>query len=98
MHVVHVALEAGATQAVGKAWGLEALMAVLEVMREGGSMADLDVTYGVGEASELWVEVFEPLKRAEEARKRKREVEDEDGDGGRGAKEAKLDGEVALVR
>jgi len=71
VHVVHVALEAGATQAVGKAWGLETIMEMLEVMGEveeatgksGAGMEGLTMTYGVGEASELWTEVFEPLKR-----------------------------------
>jgi len=75
VHVVHVALEAGATQAVGKAWGLETLMEMLEVMgrveeatgKEGRGMEGVTLTYGVGEASELWTEVFEPLKRKEES-------------------------------
>jgi m7GpppX diphosphatase len=64
IHVVHVMLEAGATQAVGKAWGLEGIMQMLEVMEgtEKG-MNDVTMTYGLGEASELWNEVFEPLKR-----------------------------------
>lgn len=57
-------LEAGATQAVGKAWGLEAIMQMLEVMEgTGKGMEDVTMTYGLGEASELWNEVFEPLKR-----------------------------------
>ena len=66
IHVVHTALEAGATQAVGKAFGLENLIAMIEGMKGGGEnevgMADIELTYGVGEASELWTEVFGPLK------------------------------------
>ena len=26
-------------------------------------MADVELTYGIGEASELWADVFDPLKR-----------------------------------
>jgi m7GpppX diphosphatase len=54
--------EAGATQAVGKAFGLENLIGVLEGLGEGRGMSDLDLTYTLGEASELWTEVFGPLK------------------------------------
>ncbi|OBT90541.1 hypothetical protein VE02_00971 [Pseudogymnoascus sp. 03VT05] len=64
IHVVHVALEAGATQAVGKAIGFESLISQLETM-PGGEEAGLDsvsLTYGLGESSELWIDVFEPLK------------------------------------
>ena len=64
VHVVHVALEAGATQAVGKAWGFEVLVEWLENM-EGGHEAGLDkvsLTYGLGERSELWEKVFGVLK------------------------------------
>jgi len=65
MHIVHVALEAGATQATGKAIGLESIISQLESM-EGGGEAGMDVialTYTVGEASELWTDIFEPLKK-----------------------------------
>ncbi|KFY81787.1 hypothetical protein V500_11093 [Pseudogymnoascus sp. VKM F-4518 (FW-2643)] len=64
VHVVHVALEAGATQSVGKAIGFESLISQLETM-PGGEEAGLDsvsLTYGLGESSELWIDVFEPLK------------------------------------
>lgn len=64
IHVVHVALEAGATQSVGKAIGFESLISQLETM-PGGEEAGLDsvsLTYGLGESSELWIDVFEPLK------------------------------------
>jgi m7GpppX diphosphatase len=62
VHVVHVMFEAGATQAVGKAFGLENLIGQLEGMADGKSMADVSMGYHLGEASELWKEVFGPLK------------------------------------
>ncbi|KAL8338936.1 hypothetical protein RB598_007307 [Gaeumannomyces tritici] len=65
IHIVHVQLEAGATQATGKAVGLESIMAQLESMG-GGEDAGMDsvpLSYTLGEASELWTEVYEPLKR-----------------------------------
>jgi m7GpppX diphosphatase len=64
---VHTALDAGATQAVGKAFGLENVVEWLEAL-EGGAEAglqDVTITYTVGEESELWREVWEPLKRRE---------------------------------
>ena len=53
-------LEAGATQATGKAFGLENLISQLETMAGGddASMADVSLTYYLGEASELWEDVF----------------------------------------
>ncbi|KAF2197167.1 scavenger mRNA decapping enzyme [Delitschia confertaspora ATCC 74209] len=65
IHIVHVALEAGATQAIGKALGLENIISQLETMAGGpeAGMADVELTYQVGEASELWMSVFEPLKK-----------------------------------
>ncbi|KAL1645161.1 hypothetical protein SLS58_003866 [Diplodia intermedia] len=65
VHIVHVALEAGATQATGKALGLENIISQLEHMAgpaDTAGMADLSLTYTVGEASELWTEIFEPLR------------------------------------
>ncbi|KAJ5779220.1 Scavenger mRNA decapping enzyme N-terminal [Penicillium paradoxum] len=64
IHVVNVMLEAGATQATGKAFGLENLISQLETMTGDGdaSMADVDLTYYLGEASELWTDIFKPLK------------------------------------
>lgn len=67
IHVVHVALEAGATQATGKAIGLESILSQLETMAgddDDVGMDSVTLCYTVGEASELWTEVFEPLKRA----------------------------------
>lgn len=66
IHIVHVQLEAGATQAVGKAIGLDSIIDQLEHMA-GGEDAGMDqvtLSYTVGEASELWSEVFKPLKTA----------------------------------
>jgi m7GpppX diphosphatase len=64
IHIVHVALEAGATQATGKAIGLESIIAQLEVMTgdDEAGMDSVALTYTVGEASEIWTEIFEPLK------------------------------------
>jgi m7GpppX diphosphatase len=65
IHIVHVALESGATQATGKAIGLESIMEQLELMA-GDAEVGMDavaLNYTVGEASELWTEVFAPLKK-----------------------------------
>jgi m7GpppX diphosphatase len=66
IHIVHVQLEAGATQATGKAVGLESIIEQLEVMQGGddAGMEGVTLGYTLGEASELWTEVFEPLKRS----------------------------------
>jgi m7GpppX diphosphatase len=58
-------LEAGATQATGKAFGLENIISQLETMSGGddASMADVSLTYYLGEASELWTDIYEPLKK-----------------------------------
>ncbi|KPM39785.1 hypothetical protein AK830_g6789 [Neonectria ditissima] len=64
IHIVHVALEAGATQATGKAVGLESIMETLGAMAgdDEAGMDGISMSYTLGEASELWTEVFEPLK------------------------------------
>ena len=66
IHIVHVMLEAGATQTTGKAFGLENIISQLESLAGGdeAGLADVSVTYYLGEASELWMNIFEPLKRA----------------------------------
>lgn len=57
-------LEAGATQATGKAFGLENIISQLETMAgEEASMADVSLTYFLGEASELWTDVYASMKR-----------------------------------
>lgn len=64
IHIVHVALEAGGTQATGKAIGLESIIEHLKSMgddQEKG-MDSVSLGYTLGEASELWTEIFEPLK------------------------------------
>nr|POF14991.1 m7gpppx diphosphatase [Quercus suber] len=70
VHVVHVDCEPTATQAVGKALGLDHVLSQLETMGGGedAGMADVQLGYTVGEASELWMEIFEPLKRGTEPR------------------------------
>lgn len=58
-------LEAGSTQATGKAFGLENLVSQLETMSgdDNASLADVNLSYFVGEASELWTDIFAPLKQ-----------------------------------
>ena len=68
IHVVHVMLEATSTQSVGKAVALDSIIEQLEAMA-GGEEAGMDgisLSYTVGEASELWTDIFEPLKRSGE--------------------------------
>lgn len=68
IHVVHVNLDATSTQAVGKALGLDNLISQLESMggTEDAGMQDVGLGYTTGEASELWTEVFLPLKERRE--------------------------------
>jgi len=64
IHIVHAQLEAGATQATGRAIGLDSIIEQLRHMA-GGEDAGMDavsLSYTLGEASELWVEIFAPLK------------------------------------
>ncbi|KAJ4352627.1 hypothetical protein N0V95_004072 [Ascochyta clinopodiicola] len=68
IHIVHVALEAGATQATGKALGLENVISQLDTMA-GGAEAGLEgasLSYHLGERSELWEKVYLPLKEKRE--------------------------------
>lgn len=63
VHIVHINLDASGTQAVGKALSLDNVISQLETMGDTeGSMADVELTYTVGEASELWTEIYLPLK------------------------------------
>lgn len=64
-------LEAGGTQATGKAFGLENIISQLETISGGidASMADINLTYSLGEASELWTEIFLPLKMSDGSRR-----------------------------
>ncbi|KEF51605.1 uncharacterized protein A1O9_12240 [Exophiala aquamarina CBS 119918] len=64
VHVVHVMLEAGTTQSVGKAFGLGNVISQLEGM-DGDGEAGMDATdllYFLGEESELWKKCFGRLK------------------------------------
>jgi m7GpppX diphosphatase len=57
-------LEAGATQATGRAFGLENVISQLETISGGedAGMADVSLTYFLGEANELWTGLFGKLK------------------------------------
>lgn len=76
IHIVHVSLEAGNTQATGKALGLENIISQLETMsdssssnhNQGAGMQDASLTYHVGERSELWEKVYLPLKEGREVK------------------------------
>jgi m7GpppX diphosphatase len=62
IHIVHAMLEAGTTQSVGKAFALDNIIGQLEGMANGRGMADVSLTYFLGEQSELWTEIYKPLK------------------------------------
>ncbi|MCJ1409274.1 hypothetical protein MMC19_003353 [Ptychographa xylographoides] len=64
IHITTTSHEPSATQATLKAFSLPNLIAQLETMAGGpeASLADTSITYTIGEASELWTEVFGPLK------------------------------------
>jgi m7GpppX diphosphatase len=70
IHIVHVALEAGTTQATGKALGLENVIAQLDTMAgdESASLADVSLSYHLGERSELWEKIYLPLKEGREVK------------------------------
>ncbi|KAI0107530.1 HIT-like domain-containing protein [Nemania sp. FL0031] len=65
IHVVHVMLEANSTQSLGKAVGLDSVIEQLESMvgDEEKGMDSISIGYTVGEASDLWTDIFEPLKK-----------------------------------
>lgn len=67
VHVVHVMLETGGTQTVGKAFALDHLISQLEGMGGGEEVGldQVDVSYFVGEESELWKKCFVKLKKGE---------------------------------
>ncbi|KAF2103342.1 scavenger mRNA decapping enzyme [Rhizodiscina lignyota] len=65
IHIVHAMLEAGTTQSVGKAFSLENIISQLEGMPEGKGMADVSLTYFLGEQNELWTNIFLPLKEGQ---------------------------------
>ncbi|KAF9694778.1 hypothetical protein EKO04_007351 [Ascochyta lentis] len=68
IHIVHVALEAGGTQATGKALGLENVISQLDTMAGDGevSLANASLSYHLGERSELWEKIYLPLKEGRE--------------------------------
>ncbi|GAM90174.1 hypothetical protein ANO11243_082140 [Dothideomycetidae sp. 11243] len=62
IHIVSTLLDAGTTQAVGKALDLQLVIAILEALPgDNASMADMDLSYAIGEGSDLWKAVWEPL-------------------------------------
>jgi len=66
VHIVHVGLEPGYTQAVGKAMGLHQVISTLDNLQsDQAGMQDLDLAYTLGEQSELWTRIFGPLKKGE---------------------------------
>jgi m7GpppX diphosphatase len=69
VHIVHVNLDPTATQAVGKALSLDHIISQLANMSgdEGAGMHNVDLSYTIGEASELWTEIFLPLKTKDAA-------------------------------
>ena len=68
IHIVHINLDPNATQALGKALGLENVISQLEMMGGGddAGIADVELTYTIGEESELWSQIFRPLKEGKE--------------------------------
>lgn len=66
MHVATTA-DAGATQANGKAFGLENIISQLETMagEEEAGMKDITISYFAAEGSEIWEKIWGPLKRGE---------------------------------
>ncbi|OTB14317.1 hypothetical protein K445DRAFT_75880 [Daldinia sp. EC12] len=69
IHVVHVMLEATSTQSVGKAIGLDSIIEQLESMSgdEEVGLDSISIGYTVGEESDLWTEIYEPLKNDRKA-------------------------------
>ncbi|KAH6659221.1 HIT-like domain-containing protein [Truncatella angustata] len=66
IHVVHVNLEGTSTQSVGKAIDLDSVVEQLEMMHgdDETGMDTISLGYTVGEESELWTDIFEPLKKS----------------------------------
>ncbi|KAF2719138.1 scavenger mRNA decapping enzyme [Polychaeton citri CBS 116435] len=64
IHVVHINLDPTATQGVGKALALDHIISQLETMAGGddAGMAEVSLTYNVGEASDIWRLIYQPLK------------------------------------
>jgi m7GpppX diphosphatase len=63
IHVVHVLLDSGSTQAVGKAIALESIISQLQTMGgdEDAGMDSVLLTYSIGEEDTMWSDVLEPL-------------------------------------
>lgn len=65
---MHVSLDATGTQATGKALGLDNIISQLETMAGGpdAGMADVELAFTLGEANELWTQIFLPLKQGKQ--------------------------------
>ncbi|KAF2772753.1 HIT-like protein [Teratosphaeria nubilosa] len=70
LHVVHTNVDPATTQAVGKARDFDALISELETMEgvQEAGLADVALRCTVGEATDLWTDVFLPLKEGREPR------------------------------
>ena len=64
IHIVHVNLDPTGTQAIGKALSLDNVTSQLDTMAgdDEAGMANVGLTYTLGEASELWTQIFLSLK------------------------------------
>lgn len=65
IHVVHVLLDSGSTQAVGKAIALESIISQLQSLAgdENVGMDSVLMTYAIGEEDMAWSQVLEPLAK-----------------------------------
>jgi m7GpppX diphosphatase len=61
--------DAGATQATGKAFGLENVISQLETMAGGdeAGMKDVSISYFAAEGSEIWEKIWGSVKRGRSA-------------------------------
>ncbi|KAI5293361.1 hypothetical protein KEM52_005615 [Ascosphaera acerosa] len=67
IHITNVHCEPSGGQAIGKAIAVEDVISRLESLPEGAGMADVSLTYVIGEASELYTEVYKELEKAGQA-------------------------------
>lgn len=58
IHITNVHTEPTGGQAIGKAITVEDVISRLESLPEGKGMADISMTYVIGESSELWTDIF----------------------------------------
>lgn len=66
IHLIHVQADVGGSQAISKAVSFDSVIEYLTLMaKPEDSMASVNLVYSVGEATELWQRIFEPLKKGE---------------------------------